>query len=190
MKTRLALSIMVAASGVQGQAADKAPSWRDFPGIDNTSFVEPSGDRAIQLSAMIPAAPHEVFNAFATSDGFKSWAAPIAKIDLRVGGEIEASYNPAAQLGNPENIRNRIVAYVPDRLLVLQNVQAPSSLPGRLAFGRTVTIVEFLPAENGTTRVQVTNAGYGKGADFDAAYRHFEWGDAYTLAELRKRFEK
>lgn len=35
----------------------------------------------------------------------------------------------------------------------------------------------------------MTNAGYGPGKEFDQLYRHFEWGDAYSLAQLRKRFE-
>lgn len=39
-----------------------------------------------------------------------------------------------------------------------------------------------------TTHVTLTNAGYGKGAGFDDVYSHFEWGNAYTLHELRARF--
>jgi hypothetical protein len=37
--------------------------------------------------------------------------------------------------------------------------------------------------------VTLTNAGYGTGERWDTLYRHFEWGDAYTLAELKSRFE-
>src|SRR4051794_29183654 len=69
---------------------DRIGSWRDFPGVSNSSFVEPNGDRALQLSIEVPASPDEVFAAFATSEGFRSWAAPVAKIELRVGGMIES----------------------------------------------------------------------------------------------------
>jgi uncharacterized protein YndB with AHSA1/START domain len=166
------------------------PSWRDYPGVSNTSFVEPNGDRAIQLSITVPASPQAVFDAFATADGFKAWAVPMAKIDLRVGGMIEASYNPDAKLGDPDNIKNRIVAYVPARLFVIANVQAPRSLPARDEFAKTVTIIEFVPEGANATRVTLTNAGYGNSEGAQAAYKHFEWGDAYTLAGLRTRFEK
>lgn len=169
-------------------AADKAPSWRDYPAVSNTSFTEPSGDRAIQLSVIVPASARQVFAAFATSEGFRSWAVPMARVDLRVGGEIEASYDAKAKPGDPDNIRNRIDAYLPDRLLVIHNVQAPKALPGREAFARTSTMIEFTPIDAENTRVTVTNAGYGTGTGFDSAYRHFEWGNAYTLDELRKHF--
>lgn len=186
-RTLLGLAALAAASAAA--AADRQPSWRDYPGVENTSFTEPSGQRAIQLSALIPAAPHAVFEAFATGEGFRSWAVKMAEIDLRVGGMIEASYDAAARPGDPDNIKNQILAYVPDRLLVIRNVQAPRSLPGREAFARTVTIIELQPAAGGT-RVVATNAGYGTDAESEAAYRHFEWGNAYTLAALRKHFER
>jgi len=188
MKVRSMMFAALALATAPALAAEKAPSAADYPDVANTSFAEPSGDRAIQLSAVIPAPAPEVFAAFTTSEGFKRWAVGMARIDLRVGGEIEASYNPKAQPGDPDNIRNRIDAYLPDRLMVIHNVQAPKALPGREAFARTVTVIEFVPVDAGSTRVTVTNAGYGPGADFDAAYRHFLWGNAYTLDALKKYF--
>ena len=180
----------LALAAAPAQAADRQPSAADYPEVAETSFVEPSGDRAIQLSTLVAASPGDVFEAFTTGEGFRSWAVGMARIDLRIGGEIEASYDAKAKPGDPDNIRNRILAYVPDRLLVIRNVQAPRSLPGREAFGKTVTIIELTPAGASGTRVTLTNAGYGSDADSQAAYRHFEWGDAYTLDALRKHFAK
>ena len=182
--------ILFAALAGTATAAERQPSWRDYPGVENTSYVEPSGDRAIQLSEVIPASAHDVFAAFTTSAGFRSWAVGMAEIDLRVGGMIEASYDAKAKPGDPDNIRNRILAYVPDRLLVIRNEQAPRQLPGREAFARTVTMVEFQALGPNSTKVSVTNAGYGADAESAAAYRHFEWGNAYTLDALKRHFEK
>ena len=180
----------IALAGPAASAADRQPSWRDYPGVENSSFVEPSGDRAIQLAATVPATPHQVFEAFTTSEGFRSWAVGMAKIALRVGGMIEASYENKTKPNKPNKNKNQNQAYVPDRMFVIRNEQAPRSLPGREAFGRTVTIVELAPAGPSGTRVTLTNAGYGNDAESQAAYRHFEWGDAYTLDALRKHFEK
>lgn len=166
------------------------PSWRDFKDVVNSSYVEPGGDRAIQLSAEVPASQHEVYAAFTTTDGFSSWAVPVAHVDLRVGGVIESSYDARATLGDPGNIRNQIVAYVPERLLVIRNVQAPPGFADPDLFQRTVTIIEFVAIDPSRTRVTVTNAGYGAGDRYASLYRRFEWGDAYTLSELRSRFEK
>jgi uncharacterized protein YndB with AHSA1/START domain len=186
---KLSSVALIAFALAAAPAAAAQPSWRDYPGVENTSFVEPSGDRSLQLSAMIPARPHDVFAAFTTTDGFRSWAVGMARIELRVGGMIEASYDAKAKVGDPDNIKNQILAYVPDRLLVIRNVQAPRSLPGREAFARTVTMVEFAPAAGGT-RVTLTNAGYGNDPDSATVYKHFEWGNAYTLDALRRHFAK
>ncbi len=185
-KTPLAMAAMLAA--LSSAAAAPAPSWRDFKDVTNTSFVEPDGDRSLQLSVDVPAPAHDVFAAFSTSGGFSSWAVPVAKIDFRVGGMIEASYDSHARFGDPDNISNAIVAYIPDRLLIIRNVQAPSGFVDASLFQKTVTMIEFAPLDAKTTRVTLTNAGYGPGAGFADVFAHFEWGNAYTLHELHKRF--
>ncbi len=185
----LCMAINLLAVTLATAAEQNVHSWRDFPGVSNTSFVEPSGDRAIQLSIDVPAAVHDVYAAYTTNEGFSSWAVPVTQIELRVGGIMESSYDANARIGDADNIRNQIVAYVPERLLVIRNVQAPSNLQHADLFQRTVTVIEFAAVDSSHTRVTMTNAGYGAGDAFAQLYRNFEWGDAYSLAELRKRFE-
>lgn len=186
-----AAAVIALATGTGGARADDFNrSWREFTDVTNSSYLEPNGDRAIQLAVEVPAAVRDVFLAFTTSEGFASWAVPMARVDLRIGGLIEASYDVNAKPGDPNNIRNQIVAYVPDRLLVIRNVQAPADFADPELFRRTVTIMEFESLSPTSTRVRLTNAGYGPGEGFATLYKRFEWGDAYTLAELRKRFER
>ena len=180
--------LFAATAALVANSAFAGHSWRDFKDVTNSSFVEPDGDRSLQLSVDVPAPTHDAFAAFSTSDGFSSWAVPLAKIDFRVGGMIEASYNAHAKIGDPNNIKNAIVAYIPDRLLIIRNVQAPAGFVDSSLFQRTVTMIEFAPLDAKTTRVTITNAGYGPGAGFADVFSHFEWGDAYTLHELRARF--
>lgn len=180
-----ALSLSVA------QAAEPAkfPDWRQYRDVTNSSFVEADGDRVLQLSIVVNATPAQVWDAFTTAEGYRAWVAPAAAVDLRIGGDIEASYDPAAKIGGPDNIRNRIVAYVPQRLLSFRNVQAPKALPHRELFGEIVTTLEIEDLGAGRSRVSLTAVGYGPGEGFDVLYRHFEWGNAYSLNELKKRFE-
>jgi uncharacterized protein YndB with AHSA1/START domain len=180
---------LIASGGAAAAAPASEPSWRDFKEVANSSFVEASGDRAIQLSIDVAAPAQQVFSAFTTSEGFASWATPVAHVDLRVGGFIEASYDGKAKIGDPANIRNEILAYVPDRLLVIRNVQAPPGFADPDLFRHTATVIEFTPSDASHTHVTLTNAGYGSGKRWDTLYRHFEWGDAYTLAELKGRFD-
>jgi len=184
--TLIAAAALLAFAGtVQAQTR----SWKDFPGVSNTSYVDAAGQKALQLSMDIPAPPHAVFDAFATSDGFKSWAVAVARIDLRTGGEIESSYDPKARIGDPNNIKNQIVTFIPDQLLVIRNIQAPKGFAGEGEFQKTVTVIEFTPIDGGKTRVRLTNTGYGDSPEAKTVFGHFEWGNAYTLAELKKRFE-
>lgn len=172
-------------------AAEKpAPKWSDFKGVENTSFVEANGNRVLQLSILVPASPDKVWEALSTEAGWKTWASPTAYIDLRLGGMIETNYAAGKAKGDPSNIINRIEAYVPGRLLAIRNIQAPKGAFDTEAFGKTATILELVPAGEGKTKVILSNVGYGQGAGFDSVYKHFEWGDAYTLAQLAKRFEK
>lgn len=190
-KSRLAALLLATATfAIPAFATAAEHSWKDFEGVTNTSFVEPSGDRAIQLSIEVPAAVHDVYAALTTSEGFSSWAVPLARVELRIGGLIEADYDANAKLGDRTNIHNQIVAYIPDRLLVFRNVQAPPDLTSAALFQKTSTAIEFESLGPTRTRVTLTNAGYGAGEEWSALYRKFEWGDAYTLAALRKRFEQ
>ena len=185
--TMMAAAALLALAGAAN--AQQARSWKDFPGVSNTSYVDAAGQKALQLAMDIPAPPHAVFEAFTTSDGFKSWAVAVAQIDLRTGGSIESSYDPKAKIGDPNNIKNQIVTFIPDHLLVIRNIQAPEGFAGKGAFQKTVTVVEFSPIDGGT-RVRLTNTGYGDSDEAKTVFGHFEWGNAYTLAELKKRFEK
>jgi uncharacterized protein YndB with AHSA1/START domain len=180
-----ALSLSVA------QAAEPAkfPDWRQYRDVTNSSFVEADGDRVLQLSIVVAASPAQVWDAFTTAEGYRAWVAPVSAVDLRIGGDIESSYDPNAKIGGPDNIRNRIVAYVPQRLLSFRNVQAPKALPHRELFGEIVTTLEIEDLGAGRSRVSLTAVGYGQGEGFDVLYRHFEWGNAYSLNELKKRFE-
>lgn len=162
----------------------------EFPDVSNTSFVEANGDRTIQLSVTLAATPDEAFAAFATPEGWMAWAAPFATGEGRIGGVIETSYQRDAKPGDAGNIQNRIVAWLPGRLFVMQTVKTPDGFPEPEAFKATVTIIAFDPIDGGrATRVTLSHAGFGAGAAFDLHYANFTWGDAYALTMLKRRFD-
>lgn len=142
------------------------------------------GTRFYEDSLVIAAQPATLFRAFSDAAEFRKWAAPVSAVDFRLGGMIEASYDPAGHIGDAENIRQAIVAYVPDRLIVFRNVQAPAGLPGRAAYPQTVKVLEFADRGDGTTRVTISGIGFGSGADFDKLYAFFQPGDGAVLKAL------
>lgn len=173
-------------------AAGLAPAAWAAPGpVADTSYRAAGGERVMELSAVVKAPLDEVWAAFTTDAGFSRWAAPFARIDLRVGGQFEASYNATAKAGGPDNIRNEIVALVPLRLVVIRNVQAPPKVPfDTPSFQKTQTAIHFQAVDGKTTRVTLHNAGYGEGPGFDSTYRHFLAGNTWTLQQLQALFER
>ena len=162
------------------------------PGADavkDTSYVDANGHRVQQLTADIDAPVLDVWNAFATDEGFVSWAAPVAHVTLANDGMIEASYSLSAKIGDPDNIRNRIVAYVPERVMVLANDHAPKNAPfDAAAFQSIRTVIEFQAVDKTHTRVTESGVGYGDGAAYDGVYKHFVRGNTYEFALLVQRF--
>jgi uncharacterized protein YndB with AHSA1/START domain len=169
--------------GLQAQAAVD-------PAAD-TSYRTTGGERVMELSVVVNAPVEDVWNAFTTGEGFSQWAAPFARIDLRVGGHYETSYKASAKLGAPDNIRNEIVALVPLRLVVIRNVQAPPNVPfDAPSFQKTQTAIHFQAIDAKATRVTLQNAGYLDGPGYDSTYRHFLAGNAWTLDKLREHCER
>jgi uncharacterized protein YndB with AHSA1/START domain len=161
-------------------------SARDFEQVVGKAA---DGTRYYQDSLVIKAPVARLWGAFTDTAQYRAWGAKVSAIDFRIGGAIEASYDPAGHLGDPQNIKNQIIAYIPDRLLVFRNVQAPDRLPGKRAYGDTVKTLEFTALSPDTTRVTVSGMGFGQGADFDALYAFFSDGDGQMLTILKRAME-
>lgn len=186
MRPRLgaALALTLVAATAAGQGAVRMP-----PSVENLSAAQPDGTRMIELRVAVPAPLPAVWDAWATADGFRSWAAPVVGVDFRLGGAIEASYDFAAKLGDRNNIRNAIVALVPQRMFAIRNVQAPEKAPFDAAAFQTLhTVVLFESRGANETQVTIVMPGVGSGPAYDGVYKHFEWGNAYSLDMLRRRF--
>ena len=61
----------------------------------------------------IDASIDNVWTAFTTTEGLKSWVAPLADIDFRIGGKWRANYNAKGKLGDDGTIEHTILCYDP-----------------------------------------------------------------------------
>jgi uncharacterized protein YndB with AHSA1/START domain len=168
--------------------AANAQSVKDFPEVADTSFVQANGDKVLQIALTLPVPRKAVWDRFTTTEGYKAWAVPVAKIEPGMGGIIEGSYDSKAKIGDPDNIRNQIVVYAPERTLAIKNIQAPKALPGGKEFGEIVTVMQFEDVGANATRLTLTAIGYKPGEPYDTLYRHFGWGNAYSLMKLKESF--
>lgn len=159
------------------------------PVVTIAERAETDGSITMVHSAEILAKSSDVWAAISTAEGWKRWAVPVAFADFRIGGEIETSYDPAALRGSPANIRNRILAYVPGRMLALQAVQAPPGFPHPEALQQLWTVIEIEPLEGGRTRVTITSPGYNLSQPHAVLLGFFRRGNSASLANLKKSLE-
>ena len=178
----VAAAVLLSASSVTG-AAPPSP-------VKDSSYVAGGGERVLEQSVEVNAPIAAVWNAFTTSLGFRSWAAPVAEVDFRLGGIIETAYDRNGRIGAPGNIKNQIVAYVPHRMLAIRNVQAPAKTPfDQATFQKIHTVNFFETLGKNRTRVTVIQPGFGTGAAYDGVYKFFAAGNRWSLEQLKKALE-
>jgi uncharacterized protein YndB with AHSA1/START domain len=181
------LLIATAALAFATAAPAETPAKPAFGQVKGTAR---DGTRFYEASIVIKAPAAKLWAAFTDEDAYRKWAGvPVSTIDFRLGGVIEASYDPKGRLGDPQNIKNMFIAYIPGRLLVFRNVQAPDGLPGKDDYGKTAKTLEFQPLGPGETRVTISGMGFGEGAGFDRLYAFFSNGDGQMLVSLKKAME-
>jgi uncharacterized protein YndB with AHSA1/START domain len=152
--------------------------------IHNTSYVLPSGERVLRQEAIIHAPLVDVWRALTTTDGLRSFAAPVVHLDFRIGGKWEASYNPQSQAGDPGNIVNEIISYLPMEMLSIRVVNTPPDFPHPQVVKAIWTVMLFHPVDESHTLLAISMAGWKAGPEWDAIYAFFERGNAYTLEKL------
>lgn len=148
------------------------------------------GTRYYQDSLVIKAPVARLRAAFTDTAQYRAWGAKVSATDFRIGGMIEASYDPAGHLGDPQNIKNQIIAYIPGRLLVFRNIQAPDQLLGKRGYRDTVKTLEFTALSPDATGAAVSGMGFGQSAGFDALYAFFSGGDGEMLTVLKRAMER
>ena len=144
------------------------------------------GTLTLVHETVVDAPVDRVWRAVATAEGWREWAVPVA---WQLGpDELETSYEPTAQPGGPQTIRQRILARVAGRIIAFRTVKAPDGFPHFDVFGRTTSLFELEPVGERRTRVRVIGAGY---PDTDAGRQligFFRDGNRITLERLQRRF--
>ncbi len=156
--------------------------------VKNSSYVTDSGQRVLRQEMVVPVPPDSVWYAFTTVSGMTSWMVPIASIDLKTGGDLETSYNPAGKLGDPDNIHNTVLSFIPNKMFSFRiglTAQFPEE-PRKAGSLFYVILLDDLG--NGQTRVEGSMLGWGDGDQWDEVYKKFERGNEYTFHQLYKRF--
>ena len=169
--------------------ASAGAATTEFPNVRDDSYTEPNGSRVLKLSIIIDAPLDKIWKLLISSEGWKSWAVPVAWVEFGIGGMVETSYTATAVRGQPGNIKNAIVAYVPEQLLVLRNVQAPPNFEHAEDFGKTVTAINLRTISKNRSAVELDGVGFLATPAFDTLLKKFKFGDSWTLEHLKRAAE-
>lgn len=145
--------------------------------------------KRIEYQVVISAAVQEVWQAWTTEEGVKTFFAPDCKIDLRVGGAYEIYFNPDASPGERGGEGLTVLAVQPKKMFSF-TWNAPPSLPevrGQL----THVALYFQEAGRDRTIFTLAHDGWGSGGQWDQAFDYFTraWGEV-VLPRLEHRFQE
>jgi uncharacterized protein YndB with AHSA1/START domain len=146
-----------------------------------------AAERAIEKEVVVDATLDQAWEAWTTRDGIRSFFAPDAVVEPRVGGAFHIHMDPGAAPGMKGADDMRYMALQPKKMLAF-DWNAPPHLT-EVRAQRSFVVVRFEPVDDKTTRVRLHHTGWGEGGQWDQAYAYFDkaWGG--VLANLKKRFE-
>jgi len=168
-----------------------AAGWEKM--LDSAFAREPvvdaaAAERKLRKQVTVAAPLAEVWKAWTTTDGVKTFFGPEAKVEAVVGGPFEIYFGP----GQPEGLRGsegcKVHSVVPMKLLAF-TWNAPPTIPAIRNSGvHTVVYIELEEAAPDQTRVTMTHVGWGAGEDWDKTYQYFDRAWDAVLGNLRYRF--
>ncbi len=159
--------------------------------VTNSSYTTHYGEKVLQLSITIPLKKEEVWKLFTTTDGLKKWIAPVAKIDMKMGGWIRTNYDLSKPFDDSTSIKLDIINYIENEMLTLKvNLNNNFSEEAKKEDKNLQEILQFIDVGKGETKIRSTMVGWGQGSHWDKAYSFFEKGNDWTLKEILKLFKK
>ncbi len=170
--------VATVSGAVRGEPAERSWSWT--PGADG-GRPEP-----ILNSVVVEASVEEVFAAFTSDRGARTFFAPQAKIEARPDGAYELYFLLDAPEGSRGGEGCTVVEIAPPGLIAF-TWNFPPTIP-TLRDARTLVTVQLSPLEDGQARVDLEQEGFRTGPDWDEGRAYFESAWGIVLSRLQQRF--
>jgi uncharacterized protein YndB with AHSA1/START domain len=143
--------------------------------------------RAIRLEEIVEAPAKEVWAAWTTVPGLRTFLAPDARIEVKAGGRWEIFFEAA-----PEGARGsegcRVLEVVRGRMLAFE-WNFPPSIPA-IRHEKTRVTVEFNALGEGQTLVALEQTGWHDGKAWDEGFEYFASAWGVVLARLERSFRE
>lgn len=155
-----------------------------------SSAVVAQEDKRVVAEFEIEASVDDVWNAFTTTDGLKSWVAPLADIDFRVGGKWRANYNADGKLGDTSTIENTILCYDPKRMISLKATGFPEGFEFVDVAKDTWSVFYFKSVAETKTKITIVGLGYNDTEQSKKMRSFFKPANEYSMKQLAAAMKK
>ena len=167
---------------VHGQRRRSTWLWQRTTGL---SFMT---GRTLTKDVTVAAPRKEVWAAWTTKAGVKTFFAPEALIEPIRGGRYELHFDPEAPRGKRGSEGCIVVESNPESLLVF-TWNFPPTLPS-IRDAHTIVRVRFLEQGPKRTKVSLEQMGWQAGEDWEQGYQYFLAAWSTVLDRLKMRFAK
>ena len=134
-------------------------------------MVNQDPNRVIRGEVVVEASLDEVWNAWTTPEGIRSFFAPDCNLEMRIDGPYEVFFDPQAEPGKRGADEMRILAFQPKKMLAF-TWNAPLHMP-EVREHRTHVVVRFQRHDGERTKVTLFHDGWGEGGEWDEAFQYF-----------------
>ena len=155
--------------------------------VVNTSYINKSNEKVLQLSVTVQLDIKEAWEFFSTDSKLTQWIAPVAHIELKNGGYIKTNYDQTKTLSDSSSIKLPIISYLENELLILK-VELNNNFSQKMQEEDQYLqeIIQFIPIAPGKTKIISSMIGWGEGKDWEKTYDFFVKGNEWTYKELLK----
>lgn len=159
---------------------------KQFDQQHSDRYVKERSDKILRLEMVVPASLEEVWKAWTTTDGVKTFFSSEAKVELAAGGAYEIYFDLDAPYGLRGSEDCRVLSYLPMEMLSFE-WNAPPDF-GDLRGKHTIVVLQFEEIGPDQVKVKLSQLGWGKGEEWDKLFEYFDKAWSWVLGNLKKRF--
>lgn len=131
----------------------------------------------------------EVYKAWTTNEGIKTFFAPGSDIEMKLFGNFHIYFFPENEPGSRGAEDEILIAHEENKMLSF-TWGFPPSLMGLRVNQKTIVLIRFKKIDENYTKLTFIHSGWGENEEWQKAFDYFEaaWGKV-VLARLKYRFE-
>lgn len=149
----------------------------------------------IDLNIAVNASLKEIWHAWTTNEGVRTFLARKSNVRLEIGGPFELFFSPDSPKGEQGSEDCRVLSYLP-----MEMISFSWSAPPQFAHARgqrTWVVIRFEQLGPAQTRVKLTHLGWDEAKaahpeyieEWEQVYRYFTEAWASVLESLKQRFD-